>query len=61
MLPAGTDIKEFALRFALSHPAVSSAIVGFSEPCHVDDALEAEKAGAIPNEVLSQLRPFSYR
>ena len=61
MLPTSTDIKQFALRFALSHPAVSSAIVGFSEPCHVDDALEAEHAGAIPNEVLSQLRPFSYR
>lgn len=31
----GESMTEFALRFALSHPAVSSAIIGFGSPNHV--------------------------
>ena len=30
-----------AIQFSLSHPAVHSAIIGFGEPAHVDDAMSA--------------------
>lgn len=30
-------MTEFAIRFVLSHPAVSSAIIGFGSPGHVDE------------------------
>ena len=33
-----TSLKELALRFALSHPHIHSAIVGFGAPEHVDEA-----------------------
>ena len=33
----GESLTEFALRFALSHSAVSSAIIGFGSPCHVGE------------------------
>jgi aryl-alcohol dehydrogenase-like predicted oxidoreductase len=52
------DIKQSALRFALSHSAVSSAIVGFSEPSHVDDALQA--IDPLPSEMLEKIQQFSY-
>ncbi|MBA4062466.1 MAG: hypothetical protein C0501_01930 [Isosphaera sp.] len=33
-------VSELAVRFALAHPAVSSAIVGFGSPGHVDEVAE---------------------
>ncbi len=50
-----TDMRELAIRFALSHPAVSSALVGFGEPAHVDDAIAAMKRGPLPAEVLKAI------
>jgi aryl-alcohol dehydrogenase-like predicted oxidoreductase len=38
-LPPGSNLKAEAIRFALAHPAVSSAIVGFSEPSQIDEAI----------------------
>jgi aryl-alcohol dehydrogenase-like predicted oxidoreductase len=61
LLTPDADIKQLALRFSLSHPSVSAAIVGFSEPSHVDDALHAKRAGPIPSELLSDLKQFTYR
>jgi L-galactose dehydrogenase/L-glyceraldehyde 3-phosphate reductase len=34
---AGKSLTEAAVRFVLSHPAVSSAIIGFGSPAHVDE------------------------
>jgi aryl-alcohol dehydrogenase-like predicted oxidoreductase len=36
LLPAGMDLPEFALRFILEHPAVSTTIPGMRRPHHVD-------------------------
>jgi L-galactose dehydrogenase/L-glyceraldehyde 3-phosphate reductase len=55
------DVKELAVRFPLSHPDVTSAIVGFSEADHVDQAIAYMRAGALPQEFLDKLRPFAYR
>ncbi len=39
--PADADVVTAALRFNLSHPAVTCALVGFSERRHVDAAIAA--------------------
>ena len=43
---------ELAIRFALSHPDISAAIVGFGQPAHVDAVWKAASAGPLPQEVL---------
>ncbi|GDY08078.1 oxidoreductase [Planctomycetia bacterium] len=40
-LGEGESMTEFALRFALSHSAVSSAIIGFGSPSHVAELSDA--------------------
>jgi aryl-alcohol dehydrogenase-like predicted oxidoreductase len=47
-LPEGVSTKEVAIRFALAHPAVSAAIIGFGEPAHVDEAVAWAGHGALP-------------
>ncbi len=37
-LPAGMSLREVALRFAISHPDVASAIIGFGSPAEVEEA-----------------------
>jgi aryl-alcohol dehydrogenase-like predicted oxidoreductase len=54
------DVKEMALRFSLSHPAVTAAIVGFGEPEHVDEAARYLHGGPLPNPVLERLRSLEY-
>ena len=51
----GLPLCEFALRFALSHPHVSSAIVGFGSSRHLDEALEFVAHGALADSLLSAL------
>lgn len=46
---------QVALRFVLSNPDVSCAIIGSSELHHIDEALAAEKMGPLPAEVLARL------
>jgi aryl-alcohol dehydrogenase-like predicted oxidoreductase len=50
------DLKQLALQFSLSHPGVASAIVGFSEPSHVDEAVDFLNAGPIPQQLLKKLQ-----
>jgi aryl-alcohol dehydrogenase-like predicted oxidoreductase len=54
------DVKEMALRFVLSHPSVTSAIVGIGEPGHVDEAVRYLNAGPLPDAVLARLRLSEY-
>ena len=44
-----------ALRFVLSNPDVSAAIIGSAELHHIDEALEAERRGPLPGEALERL------
>jgi D-threo-aldose 1-dehydrogenase len=46
---------QVALRFVLSNPHVSCAIIGSAEPQHVDDALQAAAMGPLPADVLSRI------
>jgi len=53
------DRHRLAIRFVLSHPAVSSALIGFGAPAHVDEALAALKEGELPAELQRRLAAFA--
>ncbi|MEO2022617.1 MAG: aldo/keto reductase [Pirellulaceae bacterium] len=55
-LQGDLDIKEVALRYVLGHPKISSAIIGFSEPGHVQDAVEYLAAGPLASAVIEKLQ-----
>jgi L-galactose dehydrogenase/L-glyceraldehyde 3-phosphate reductase len=44
-----------ALRFALSNPDVSCAIIGLAEPAHLEEALAAAQLGPLPQPALDAL------
>ena len=46
---------QVALRFVLSNPDVSCAIIGSSELHHIDEALKAQAMGPLPPPVLARL------
>jgi aryl-alcohol dehydrogenase-like predicted oxidoreductase len=47
--------EEAAVRFAISHPGITSAIVGLGSPAEVADAVRFVDAGPLDSEVLAQL------
>ncbi len=51
----GMDADLAALRFVLSSPLVSSAIIGFSQPLHVDRALLACEKGSLDESLIGKL------
>jgi len=54
----GTDQgtrAQVALRFVLSNPEVSCAVIGTAELAHVDEALAAAAMGPLPADVLARL------
>jgi len=44
-----------ALRFALTNPDVSCAIIGLAEPAHLEEALSGETLGPLPQPALEAL------
>jgi aryl-alcohol dehydrogenase-like predicted oxidoreductase len=52
----GMDRIEFTLRFTLSHPGLSTTIVGTRNPEHLRANVEAAKKGPLPNELLAQAK-----
>lgn len=50
-----TDLPSLAIRFAASHPAVSTILIGTIEPRHLRSALSAIKSSPLPPEVIGQL------
>lgn len=56
---AEMSLKELALRFVLSHHGVSSALVGFSSPDQIDDAVEYSARGPLETEVCVRLRSLA--
>lgn len=50
------DLPTLAMRFVLSNPAVTTALLGTYNPSHLDSALAAAAAGPLPIEVLSKLQ-----
>ena len=47
---------EFILRFTLSHPALSSTIVGTSNPDHLRSNIEIAQRGPLPNDLYAEAR-----
>lgn len=47
LLGSETALRELALRSALSHTEFSSAILGFGQPAHVDEALRISELGSL--------------
>lgn len=55
MLPKGLSLPEAAVRFAVHHARVTSAIIGFSLPEEVEDAARWAANGALPDELVATL------
>ncbi len=56
ILPPGMSLPEMALRFTLSHPAVSTTIVGMRKPEHVRENCSLSDKGALSPELLKELK-----
>jgi aryl-alcohol dehydrogenase-like predicted oxidoreductase len=55
VLPQGMTPEAAAVRFALSHPKVTSAIIGFATPAEVQDAVRYADAGPLDARLLARL------
>ncbi len=56
ILPAGMTLPEMSLRFTLSHPAVSTTIVGMRNAQHVRQNIAASDAGSLDSGLLAELK-----
>ncbi|MEQ1860025.1 MAG: aldo/keto reductase [Chthoniobacteraceae bacterium] len=54
-LPAGLSLAEAALRFAVHHSGVASALIGFGSAEQVDDAVRWALAGPLDTDLIAQL------
>jgi aryl-alcohol dehydrogenase-like predicted oxidoreductase len=52
----GMTRMEFVLRFTLSHPALSSTIVGTSRVSHLLDNLTAARKGPLPADLYEEAK-----
>ena len=56
----GVRLPEMALRFCLSHPAVSTVIPGMRRPTHVSDNVRVSDLGPLPPATLGILRRHAW-
>lgn len=56
---AGLDLPTLAIRFAASHPAISTILIGTIDPQHLETALAATAAGPLPEDILTELRKLA--
>jgi aryl-alcohol dehydrogenase-like predicted oxidoreductase len=56
ILPSGMSLPEMALRFVLSHPAVSTTIVGMRKLAHVRENIALSDKGPLSPELLKELK-----
>ena len=56
ILPAGMTLPVMSLRFILSHPAVSTCIIGMRDPEHVRENVAASDAGPLDSGLLAELK-----
>ncbi|HXY49800.1 MAG TPA: aldo/keto reductase [Terriglobales bacterium] len=59
-LPPGMLLPEVALRFILSHPAVSTTIIGMRSGEHVRENLATSDRGQLEGSLLAGLRPHRW-
>jgi len=51
-----TSLMEASIRFALTHPGLSTVLVGYSEFAHLEAAIAAIERGPLPPAALEQLQ-----
>ncbi len=56
IVPPGMTLPEMALRFILSHPAVSTTIAGMRKPEHVKQNIASSDAGPLDKNLLAELK-----
>ena len=56
ILPGGMTLAEMAMRFVLSHPAVSTTIAGMRKLDHVRENIAASDAGPLDKNLLAELK-----
>jgi aryl-alcohol dehydrogenase-like predicted oxidoreductase len=56
ILPPGMSLSQMALRFVLSHPAVSTTIVGMRKLQHVRENIALSDQGPLPPDLLRELK-----
>ncbi len=56
ILPAGMSLPEMALRFVLSHPAVSTTIIGMRKLDHVRENIALSDKGPLRPQLLQELK-----
>ncbi len=60
LLPAGMTLPEMGLRFILSHPAVSTTIIGMRKLEHVRQNIALSDQGPLDHALLVQLKPHRW-
>ncbi len=60
LVPENSTLPEMALRFILSHPAVSTIIPGMRKPAHVESNIAASDKGALPADLLAELKKHAW-
>jgi aryl-alcohol dehydrogenase-like predicted oxidoreductase len=60
LLPPGMTLPQMALRFILSHPAVSTTIVGMRKLDHVRQNVALSDAGPLDPALLAALKPHRW-
>jgi len=55
IMPQGENLKRVAVRFVLSHPNVTSAIVGVSDAAQLEEVIEASEAGPLDAKLAGAL------
>ncbi|HEX6453747.1 MAG TPA: aldo/keto reductase [Trebonia sp.] len=53
---AGIGKQEFILRFTLSHPGLSTTIVGTASPAHLADNIATAEKGPLPDDVYTEAK-----
>jgi aryl-alcohol dehydrogenase-like predicted oxidoreductase len=53
---SGLSKMEFTLRFTLSHPGLSTTIVGTSKPAHLAGNIAIAEQGPLPTDVYEEAR-----
>jgi len=61
MAPKGMPMSQFALRWLLDQPAVSTIIAGVTKPAQLEDNVEATKRDPLPTELIEELRDWYER
>jgi len=56
IVPEGMTLPEMAIRFVLSHPVVSTTIIGMRKPEHVAANVSYSDKGPLPTALIAELR-----